>query len=286
MKFSTVKQVSDCFKKELSDIYPTAEIRNFIWFVFEHLLEFSKTDMLVKEDYKLTTEQQEFCTETLSKLKKQTPIQHIIGQTEFYGLKFNVNQHVLIPRPETEELVQWIIEDLQINAPKILDIGTGSGCIPITLKKNMPDAEVSAWDISKEALRVAQSNAQLNQVEIDFRLENALKPNGGEGGKYDIIVSNPPYIRELEKELMKDNVLRYEPHLALFVDNNDPLLFYREISKLAFKSLNDNGLLYFEINEAFGKETCRLMEDIGFKKVELRKDLFGKDRMVKGESVG
>ncbi len=283
MEFTNIKQVSAHFKQVLDGIYPQVEIKNFVWFVFEHLFAYSKIDIIMNETRELDSDQQTFCNDALDKLKQQVPIQHIIGSTEFYELNFNVNKHVLIPRPETEELVHWILGDNKLSTPKILDIGTGSGCIPISLKKNIPKAEISAWDISPEALDVAIGNANLNTVEINFELMDALNPVISNDNKYDVIVSNPPYIRALEKKLMHQNVLSHEPHLALFVKDNDPLLFYRAISKLAFETLNTNGCLYFEINEALGKETCDLMRGIGFKNIELRKDLFGKDRMIKGQ---
>ena len=281
MDLINVKQVSTNFKEELIPIYPLEEVRNFVWIILEYLLDFSKVDILMKENHELTEAQQVFCHDALIKLKQHIPIQHIIGSTEFFGLKFNVSQDVLIPRPETEELVQWIIQDNQLSNAIILDIGTGSGCIPITLKKNIPEAKVSAWDISTDALEVAKGNALANQTEVNFIPQDALEPNIKATTKYDIIVSNPPYVRQLEKDLMHENVLNNEPHLALFVEDNDPLLFYRAISKLALTALKANGFIYFEINEALGKQTCDLLQELGYIEVELRKDLFGKDRMVK-----
>lgn len=285
MNSISVKQLINNFNQELKPIYPREEIRNFVWIILDYLLGFSRTDLVLKSDYILGKENQQFCKEALVKLKKHVPIQHIIGHTEFYGLIFNVNKEVLIPRPETEELVQWIIRENLLLAPSILDIGTGSGCIPIALKSHIPGAFVSAWDISPQALAVAKSNAQINNVEINFKLQDVLEPNIELLSKYDIIVSNPPYIREIEKELMQDNVLKHEPHVALFVQDIDPLLFYRTISKLATRALNTNGTLYFEINEALGKQTCDLMRQAGFTEVEVRKDIFGKDRMVKGHRI-
>ncbi|GAF02468.1 peptide chain release factor N(5)-glutamine methyltransferase [Saccharicrinis fermentans] len=281
MDFSNIKQISAQFKKELEGIYPPEEIRNFIWIIFEHLLGFTKTDIMMKETQTLNAEQQDFCRHALHQLTQYEPIQHIIGSTIFYGLTFKVNRHVLIPRPETEELVEWILQDNTIPAPSILDIGTGSGCIPVVLKKNLPKAEVSAWDISPEALSIARDNARINDLTITYQLNDALQPTVFPTQKLDIIVSNPPYIRILEKEWMHHNVLQYEPHLALFVADNDPLIFYRKIAQLAYQFLKSNGFLYVEINEALGKETCALFREIGFTSIELRKDLFGKDRMVK-----
>jgi len=211
----------------------------------------------------------------IAELKTNKPIQHIIGETEFFGLKFNVNEHTLIPRPETEELVQWILEHEFSSA---LDIGTGSGCIPIALMKNK-DAEISAIDVSESALLVAKENAKINEVEINFLLQDILKTTTLP--MMDVIISNPPYVLDKEKELMLDNVLANEPHLALFVPNNNPLLFYKKIAELAFISLSKNGFLFFEINERFGKETVAMLSAIGFVDIELKKDINDKDRMIK-----
>ncbi|SMO59448.1 release factor glutamine methyltransferase [Saccharicrinis carchari] len=282
MNCRTVKQLINSFNQELESFYPKEEIRNFTGIILAHLLGFSRTDMLIKTDYELGEADRRFCMDALLKLKQQVPIQYIVGHTLFYGLTFYVDKNVLIPRPETEELVQWIIQDTEFTAPAILDIGTGSGCIPIALKKHMPQAKVTAWDISPKAITLAKRNAKANNVEIDFNLQDVLAPNIEISRKYDIIVSNPPYVRELEKKIMQDNVLKHEPHLALFVKDNDPLLFYRAISKLATQALNANGRLYFEINEALGKQTSHLMRNMGFKEVELGNDIFGKNRMVKG----
>ena len=283
MSFSNIKEVTENFQLTLKRIYNPEEIRNFTRFIFEHLLGFSKTDMLLNKEQKLNIVQIDFCKNALKQLEKQVPIQYIIGNSEFLGLKLTVDNNVLIPRQETEELVDWVIQTNQLKEPKILDIGTGSGCIPISLKKNIPNAEVSAWDISDGALIVAKHNAELNQVEINFTKQNALKPDLLDTPKLDIIVSNPPYVRNQEKELMHKNVLDNEPHLALFVGDDDPLVFYRSIANSAMKLLNDNGFLFFEINEAFGKQTCELLEDLGFTRVELRKDLFNKDRMIRAQ---
>jgi len=281
MAFNTIRNITNEFISSLGDIYPHEEIRNFVFIIFNFKMGYSKIDMLMKDSEELPQETSQFCKQSLERLKKQEPIQYILGETEFYGLPFNVNSHVLIPRPETEELVQWIIQDNKSPEPEILDIGTGSGCIPISLNKNITKSNISAWDISESALGVAKKNALRNNADINFIKQDALNPRFEEN-KYDIIVSNPPYIRELEKELMQNNVLDNEPHLALFVSNEDPLLFYRSISLFAIKALKPNGSLYFEINEAYGKETAEMMKSLGFSDVEIRKDLFGKDRMVKG----
>jgi release factor glutamine methyltransferase len=219
----------------------------------------------------------------MAELKKQKPIQYILGETEFYGLPFLVNENVLIPRPETEELVALILAEgkgkREEGKVRILDIGTGSGCIPIALKKHLPEAEVSAIDVSEKALALAMKNAELNQVDFHFRLQDILATDDLESS-FDIIVSNPPYVRHLEKIEIQPNVLQYEPHLALFVADDDALLFYRKIAALAQKHLTPKGKLYFEINQYLGKETVALVESFGFTEVRLHQDIYGNDRMV------
>lgn len=282
MTFKTAVQVLETYKTVLKSIYPREEIRNFVIILFEYKLGFSKVDFIMKGADELTPEMIDFCTKALAQLKEHIPIQYIIGETEFYGLKFKVTHDVLIPRPETEELVHWIISDNKLSNPQILDIGTGSGCIPITLKKHIPAANITTWDISEKALCIANENATLNKVDVIFVQNDVLKTSLQKNKTFDIIVSNPPYIRELEKKHMHQNVLNYEPHLALFVSDNNPLIFYKQICKLAFENLNPGGILYFEINEALGDDTKLLMKYFGFTQVEVRKDLFGKDRMAKG----
>jgi release factor glutamine methyltransferase len=219
----------------------------------------------------------------LSELKKEKPIQYILGETEFYGLRFRVNENTLIPRPETEELVELIISDNQItkntNSLTILDIGTGSGCIAISLAKNLSNAKVSAIDVSEKALEMAKKNAEINEVNVNFILADVLKISTLQE-KYDVIVSNPPYVRNLEKHEIKPNVLEFEPHLALFVEDDDALIFYRKIAELALKNVSENGKLYFEINQYLGKETVELLENLGFKNVKLIKDIYENDRMI------
>ena len=200
-------------------------------------------------------------------------------------MEFEVNPNVLIPRPETEELVEWIIQSQKSKAEsqkiKILDIGTGSGCISISLAKNLPNAQVFSIDVSEKALATAQKNTKINEVNVTFLLKNILETEDLEQ-QFDIIVSNPPYVRELEKQEIKKNVLDNEPHLALFVDDNDALIFYRKIAELAQKNLSPNGQLFFEINQYLGKEMIDLLEKMGFKNIELRKDIYGNDRMIRG----
>ncbi len=208
-----------------------------------------------------------------------------MGETEFYGLPFYVNENTLIPRPETEELVEWIIKDCYVprndaRTIRILDIGTGSGCIAISLAKNIPNAEVFALDVSEKTLTIAKKNAVRNGVNVTFLHQSVLEIEDL-GQQFDIIVSNPPYVRHLEKAEINKNVLEYEPHLALFVEDNDALLFYRKITELAQKNLPENGQLYFEINQYLGKEMLELLEKYHFKNIELRKDIYGNDRMIK-----
>jgi release factor glutamine methyltransferase len=210
----------------------------------------------------------------------------LLLKTIFYVLDFEVNENVLIPRPETEELVEWILESQKSKVKsqklKILDIGTGSGCIAISLAKNIPNATVFAIDISEKALATAKKNAEINGVNVTFLEKNILETEDLEQ-QFDIIVSNPPYVRELEKEEIKKNVLDNEPHLALFVEDNDALIFYRKIAELAQKNLVENGQLFFEINQYLGTETVDLLEKMNFKNIELRKDIYGNDRMIKAE---
>lgn len=217
----------------------------------------------------------------LEQLKKEYPIQYIIGHMEFMELDFEVNQDVLIPRPETEELVKWILSQSsrKINY-SILDIGTGSGCIPIALAKSLPNSNIKAMDISESALEVAKRNALKHQVPVQFIKNNVLKIQALEN-TYDIIVSNPPYVRQSEKKQMHTNVLKYEPDLALFVSDEDPLLFYRHIAQLAIKGLKTEGSLFFEINQYLAKDLCKLIATLGFKNITLKKDIYGADRMIK-----
>ena len=223
--------------------------------------------------------------DALAGLKMHQPIQHILGKAYFYGLEIEVNEHTLIPRPETEELVSWVIQDARSNAVphklRILDIGTGSGCIPIALALNLNNAVVESLDVSEEAIRIAEKNARNNNAVVSFRIQDIMNTDLSHDS-YDIIISNPPYVRKMEKAEMKSNVLDYEPHLALFVEDSDPLKFYRKITSLAASGLVSGGCLYFEINQYLGDEMVVLLKEAGFKDVELRKDIYGNNRMLKG----
>ena len=280
-----LKQFRIHFFESLKGIHDENEVESFFFILTEYLHNLKRIDLALNPSFEISEVEVQKWESIISELKTEKPIQYIIGETWFYDSKFYVNEHTLIPRPETEELVDWIFATEKKNDKKekltILDIGTGTGCIPISLKKNLPQAEVSAIDVSEEALKVAQRNALENKVEINFILQNILETEDLKQ-QFDIIVSNPPYVRNMEKQEIKKNVLAFEPHLALFVEDNDALLFYRKIAQLALKSLTPNGLLFFEINQYLGKETVELLENLGFKNIELKKDIYGNDRMIKG----
>jgi release factor glutamine methyltransferase len=271
------------------------EIESFFFILTEHLHQMKRIDVALHPDFKLSNDYLAKWMEIIQQLKEEKPIQYIVGEAWFYGLRFEVNENTLIPRPETEELVAWILNSPITHHPSsitILDIGTGTGCIPISLKTNLPQAKVSAIDVSEKAVQVAKRNAKFNEVEINFIQANILEvedlsklstSNFQLSTNFDIIVSNPPYVRHLEKTEIKKNVVDYEPHLALFVDDSDALLFYRKIAQLALLNLAPNGFLFFEINQYLGKETVELMGDLGFKNIELRKDIYGNDRMIRCE---
>lgn len=269
-------------RKELADTYAKTEIDSLIFLIFEKLKGFSRTQFLMAQDEKLSERELQQLNEIVLRLKKLEPIQYILGVTEFYGLPFYAVPNVLIPRPETEELVQWIIQENKLNEPTILDIGTGTGCIPIALRKNIPHSKVLACDVSPVCIETARRNAELNACELSVFEYDILKdwpePSFPE---LDIIVSNPPYVREIEKLQMEKNVLEFEPELALFVPDHDPLLFYSRIADFAQIHLRNGACLYFEINEAFGAECCEMLQQKGFSEVRLKKDIHGKDRMIR-----
>jgi release factor glutamine methyltransferase len=271
------------FKDELKGIYDNGELEAILRLCLE---EFSGIKNISQHENQTISESELLKFNfAVRDLKKERPLQYILGKADFYGSKFIVNEHVLIPRPETEELVHLIIKDLKayhLSGAALLDIGTGSGCIPITLKKHLPSALVSAMDISTKALHVAKQNAEMNNVEIDFIHHDILSPVPDLSSRYNVIVSNPPYIKISEKETMKKNVLEYEPSLALFVESEDALLFYRKIADFALKTLMPGGRIYFEINGSLGPETKQLIENKGFKNVELIKDMSDKNRILRG----
>ena len=270
------------FKTELRDLYPENEIRNIGYLVAEQLLNYSKIDFHLKDKEPISPETAEKFKQILIRLKNWEPVQYILGATEFYGLPFRVDRRVLIPRPETEELVEWIIRENGGRPVSILDIGTGSGCIAVTLAKNIPLARVSACDISEEALALAGVNAEINRTSVRFFPMDVLNGNVQVPEKVDVIVSNPPYVRHEEKSLMRRNVLDFEPERALFVPDENPLVFYRSIALMGRKYLNDGGKLYLEINEQFPAELTRLLENTGYYGIQVRRDISGKPRMIKG----
>lgn len=270
-----VSNILSYFREELSAVADEREITSWYYISIEYLLVYNRSDCIINSNQVLNKSQLSKIKQIVAELKTHKPIQYILGKTEFYGLKIKVNEHTLIPRPETEQLVDWILKE---NFVAALDIGTGSGCIPIALAKHT-DAKVLAIDVSEDALLIAEENAKNNEVEIDFIHQDILQTNYLQ--KVDLIVSNPPYVLESEKEKMQENVLDYEPELALFVEDKNPLIFYKKIASLAFNFLNENGKLFFEINAKFGKETIEMLADIGFVNIELKKDMNDKDRMIK-----
>jgi len=277
----TLKEFQTYFTSELAGEYPPEEIKSFFWILSEAFLKYSRLDLSLNAASPISEEKQQLFQGALERLKCFEPIQYILGQTEFFGLPFRVNEHTLIPRPETEELVSWMISDHKdAENMRVLDIGTGSGCIAISLAKELPHISVTAVDISEEALNVAKRNALLNGVEVDFLQQDILTASKLPEA-YDIIVSNPPYVRQLEKVQMHNNVLLHEPETALYVSDADPLLFYRAIAQLARTHLRKQGKLYFEINTYLSKEMRQMLIAEGYKTIEIRKDMFGKDRMIK-----
>jgi len=272
----------------LSTIYGPDEARSLTWLSISFVCKLERAKYLSIRQEEINSDDTEQLFKIHQKLIQGIPLQYILGESEFYDLIVKVNQSVLIPRPETEELVDWaLITSRIINGEteilKLLDIGTGSGCIAISIKKYIPLADITAIDISEAALNIARQNADLNQVEINFIQDDIFKPTNLEliNSKYDLILSNPPYVTEAEKDQMLDNVLNHEPHIALFVPDNDPLVFYRAIADFALNHLKINGFLFFELNEKFGKETINLLKEKGFKEIELRQDMGGKDRMIR-----
>jgi release factor glutamine methyltransferase len=268
-------------RKELAVIYAKGEIESLIFLIFEKLKGYSRTQLLLANEEQLNENDRKKVREIIGRLKNHEPIQYILGLTEFYSLPFYTVPGVLIPRPETEELVQWIIQENKHSKPTILDMGTGTGCIAISLRKNIPQSTVLACDISPVCIETASRNSRLNNSEIsvfEYDILNEI-PNI-QFPELDIVVSNPPYIREAEKSLMEKNVLEFEPELALFVADEEPLIFYEQIADFSRIHLKNQGQLYFEINEAFGPECCEMLQKKGFSEIVLKKDINSKDRMI------
>jgi release factor glutamine methyltransferase len=270
---------------QLYAVYDNREAANIADMVVEHVTGQKKIDRIVYKDIPVTNEQQEQLEKMTGELLSHRPVQYVIGEAWFMDMKFTVNESVLIPRPETEELVDWILEDIRRSGDSglsLLDIGTGSGCIPITVRKKIPQVAVSAIDVSHDALQLAVVNSIQLKVLVDFlHLDFLDEREWNQLGKYNLIVSNPPYVKQGEKASMRDNVVKYEPAIALFVPDEDPLIFYSAIARFSSRHLKTGGAVYVEINEALGKEVVLLFEKEGFDKVLLKKDTDGRDRMVK-----
>ncbi len=276
------------FREELNGIYEVGELETMMAYCFEDFVNIKRAELSIRLNDTVSESDLLKFNFAVKDLKKFKPIQYILGNTYFYGIKLKVNAAVLIPRPETEELVDWILHDLKESptsaSMRLLDLGTGSGCIPIVLKKNMPSLDVSAMDVSDLALNLAHENARMNGAEIHFWQDDILNPHPPLwSSRYDVMVSNPPYVCMSEKNEMLANVLDYEPHLALFVPDNDPLLYYKAIADLALRNLNKGGKVYFELNQNYGLETKSMMEEKGFKNVIIKKDLNNKNRILRGE---
>jgi release factor glutamine methyltransferase len=280
-KLSSIKKF---FYQELVQVLGVRECKSYFELCCESWLGMSKSDLILNPAITLSESQILKFLYGIKAFLKHTPLAHVLGKQYFYGLNFIVNKYVLVPRPETEELVDLIVTENK-GAKNILDVGTGSGCIAVSLKKSLSTAEVSALDISKESLKVASVNALNNNCKVNFIIGDALSLSTSEvaNHQWDVVVSNPPYIPIREKKLMDDNVVNYDPGMALFVPNDQPLLFYNSIARWALMALKKSGKLYFEIHEEFGKEVCQLLTNIGYSEVFLIKDLQGKDRIVKAK---
>lgn len=274
-----LKQLVSYFTDNLVNHYPSNEIEGIAYWTIESYFNLSRSSFKLEQDRGLSSDEILFVKNVVERLKTKEPIQYIFGETSFYGMTFKVDKNCLIPRPETEELVNWILEDPK---NKVLDIGTGSGCIAISIAKKS-NANVLGLDISKDALNLAKTNAKINDVSVEFFQANILELNKVE--KVDVIVSNPPYVLESDKQTMDSNVLDFEPHNALFVEDENPLIFYNKIIKIAKKSLNKNGFIFFEIHELKANDIIDLLTDNNFSNIELKKDLQNKDRMIKAQLV-
>ncbi|MGA9649701.1 peptide chain release factor N(5)-glutamine methyltransferase [Pedobacter sp.] len=273
-----IKALEKEYIQSLSHFYDNDEAKAIFNLAASSVLKVTKSQLVIDKEKEILAKDSNKLSKILTDLKTGKPVQQVLGETIFYGLPFKVTSNVLIPRPETEELVDWVINHVKDKKESLLDIGTGSGCIPIVLKKHLPHLDVSSIDISSEALKVAAENAQLNKININLIEADILKYSTDK--MYDVIVSNPPYIRELEKAEMHENVLIHEPHTALFVSDENPLIFYKAIADFALSNLNPNGYLFFEINEYLWEETLQILIDKRFKNIELKKDMQGKDRMI------
>jgi release factor glutamine methyltransferase len=280
-----LSEIKNLYHQELGELYPKEEIDSFFYRLIGHYLNLQKFTLVMQPNFVVSKAEEAPLFAALQRLKEEEPVQHITGAAYFRDLELKITKDTLIPRPETEELVSWVIADSDVAQPqRILDIGTGSGCIAISLAQELPNAKVTAVDISKEALLIAKENAINNKVNVTFKQFDVLSGNFTNElqGPWDVIVSNPPYVRELEKKEIQKNVKEYEPATALFVSDNDPLIFYREIALKAKTYLKPKGRLYFEINQYLAEETKALVAANSFEQVELKRDIFGNFRMLKG----
>ena len=284
----TLAEIETIYLEQLPPMYERDEAKNIVALAIEHVCNLNRNYFMLHKSHEINMKDETALIRVLDELRFGIPLQYVLGEADFYGLKFKVDSSVLIPRPETEELVHWVLESVREEAETrnsdslhIIDIGTGSGCIPIAIKKNLPQADVCALDVSSSAIETAIQNAIQNQAEVHFFQADILNPTLNLLPlTFNIIVSNPPYVMDSEKKRMHQNVLEHEPHNALFVPDNNPLLFYRNIAHFSKKHLNQDGLLFLEINEGLGKETREMLQAEGFDS-ELRQDLQGKDRMIK-----
>lgn len=280
-----LREIKNIYHGELGSLYPKDEVDSLFNRVIAHYLNLQGFILAFQPDYSLTKEEEQPVFEALAQLKQEVPLQYILGETEFMGLSIHVDPSVLIPRPETEELVVWILGDLNedVEVKSIIDIGTGSGNIAIAIKKKLPHARVWGMDISAGALSLARKNGEINEVDVNWIQHDILstkRPNE----VFDIVVSNPPYVLESEREVIRSNVKDHEPESALFVPDQDPLLYYRAILEFNKTNLADGGRVYFEINEALGKQLSQLLREYGYSEIQVKKDIFGKDRMIRAES--
>ena len=280
----SLADIKEEFEDSLLKIYQKRELESIFLLVVEHVLGWSTLKTRIEINTLLKNSQVSEFKNIKDMLVECIPVQYVIGSTEFYGFKYSVNEHVLIPRQETEELVRWVLNTIQqttLVEPKIVDIGTGSGCIPISIDKNLNNAKLVGLDVSIKALQVAKKNNEINDTNVRFDELDILQDDLSNYSEIDVIVSNPPYVLHSEKKLMHSNVLNNEPHLALFAEQNNPLVFYKRIAELALESLKKGGFLFFEINERYGQVILNLLVSAGYKEVILRKDMNGKDRMIR-----
>ena len=275
----TLLEFYDLFKNKLISRVDKNELDEFFFWLIDHYCNYSRMDYILNSSFEISKTQEQNLINSIDSLLNEMPIQYVVGETKFMNLVFKLNNSVLIPRPETEELVRWIINDAHTNK-NILDIGTGSGCIAVSLSKYLNNCKVTGWDISEDIIKIASHNAYLNDVNVELELSDITKPKFLDY-KYDVIVSNPPYITKNEKQFISKNVKFFEPHIALFVENEDPLCFYKKIFDFSNSNLKSNGFLYIEINENFSKEVIKLLKDKGFYDIKLKKDFRLKNRMIK-----